>query len=63
MQPKRPGEETKEGLRKFEQKNNIVEEEFYSYDEKEYDDLMKRHPWKSKYALLRGTIVRTTSSM
>lgn len=37
----------KTDLAKFEKLNNIVEEEFYSFNEKEYDELMKRGPWKS----------------
>ena len=52
MQGKKPVESdaaTKAAFKKFEKENNIVEEEFYSYNTKEYDELMNKRPWKSKY--------------
>ena len=53
MQAKKPtGTEAAAGMRKFEKDNNIVEEEFYSYDEAEYEKLLGQRPWKSKYACL-----------
>ena len=51
MQAKKPGEvdpAAKAALKKFEADNNVVEEEFYSYDETEYQKMLSERPWKSK---------------
>ena len=38
----------KAALKKFEQENNVVEEEFYSFNEKEYEEFINKRPWKTK---------------
>ena len=39
----------KEGLEKFSKQNNIVEEEFYSFNEAEYDKLVDElRPWRAE---------------